>query len=1628
MSQTPLQSRPPEGSVSASIPPAAEGGEADRALEALTSLRVELSATTEPSRQARLLADIADLEEQTGDQPSAARDYLGAYNAAPTFREPLEGLVRLLERRRSLKNLGKLIDALVRAALTPDERVRALVMKAWHEADVAGDVGEAKTQSMNAVETEGAADVEMASAWLLLEVLAGRAGDVGVRRRALAERTRHAKDPTWAGLLLVDCAGLAVAADDVEAALEYLAKARASESEATWTATVTLAEILRENPGDPESDQARTRAATYVEALESLASLIEGAITDGARGDALGVPHWVRKPVRAVASWMRAADAWRAAGQPERASAGLERAATIVAQAEPYGNYGADWQLAHAAIANARIRVAESTGAMAVAADLAEARLRIETDPGLASALAMRVAEHAASTGDKARALAALERALTSDPGCLPARAMQLDLLASGSEPDSFAAQLESFAETLGTDEARGRVFLLAAYVWAAWAKDVAGAKGALSQAAMFGVPPGTAARLGRALAGIVGDTGWYEEGTKRLIAGGGADEELPSLYVELLRSRHARGDADAIAATLREMAAAPRTAWLASVLDAFLPPSPAGGGEADAAAGPRGLASLTQLSALESDPDLARGLAVAAAMRAHAGGDRGAALTRLVDLAQREPGDPIAGSYLADLARLEGDHGSAARVVSDLAAATNDPELAAALRLEAALELWRGGEKGRAIEEIEAASGASPEAAAALLSWAAWGFGADARDGRRRAVEAAEKSGGDRGALALERFAAEIGGDLAAAEQALGVLDAEEDPALAVAGILARLAWSPGSADAEATARSLERLAERGPGAANLAAAEGYRVAREAGDAERATRAARKWFERGGGATAAVEWLATATATGAPGDVAAALEALASSLPQEASEAAESLRSSAALQAARAQPDTPPPLVSGESGAAKLANLELAPPGSDPRRRATALSELDATLGPDAMDDASALSGWSWFAVGDFGTAMAVFDEATACRPTDLASWEGLRAAAEQLGDAPTRARAAAELGARCHDTVRGAAFWEEAALLWLEIGDQATAEQALEASFARDAGRAVAFDKLFRRVRERKDNDKLLAIVARRLDATDDPNEIQKLFWEQARVLREKGDQAGALSALEHVTMLDPDHVGALALLGEINIRKGNFEEAAVSLGRLARLGGAPAKNRVTAGVAAVDLYENKLSKPEAALELLVTLHRAGLSTLPVRERLARAAARTGAWTEATSILEVLMVERPDAKSRVDAARLSMAIHRDRLNDAQGAAAAITKLLEEEPSDPEALQMLLTTRLPDGVRLRLLRAGRTALVQRLADFPDEFASVRLLVDVAAALGDDALQQAALGALISLGKGDARSEPVFNQIAMRKERTPQVAVSPSILKAILAPGDEGPVADLFAVLGPTLAEALGPGLQAFGVGRRDKVDPRSGLALRNEIAAWAGALGIAAFDLYVGGKDPLGVQGIPGEPPALVVGSGVNAPLSALARGRVARELLGILRGTTVTRSRDETTVAAIVVAACKLAEVRIDHPAYPVLAEVERLVGKAIARKTRKALPEVCNVIASRGADARAWSRRAIASQDRMALVASGDPPAILGDVFSVGTDRLGAALRDDPRAEELLRFVLSDAYVELRRALGLERGGRS
>lgn len=1628
--------------------PPADTGAVEAVAAAVGRLRAEVAATTDKARRARLLNEAAEIQERGGDEPGAARDYLAAYNSDTSFREPLEGLVRLLERRRSLTNLGKLIEALVAAAATPEERTRALTQRALFAEDIQKDLEGARGMAREATES-GAAAADLGPAWLTLEMVTAKLGDAAQREEALTGRAELTEDPTWRGLLLADVALLASNSGETDRALDILWRARDEGGAAAFYAARMVERVVRNDPGLAGSDDFRTRNRRLAEALEARAEMIHDAMSDPALGDKQGVPRYVRGIEFVVDLLVRAADARRLASELGRGAQLLDRALAILADARKEAKAGetddaandsetgtdgagdASGESKGSAAANierviltARLRLAELAGDTALAAELAEKRMVGETDGAVAASLAMRIAEHAASEGDVGRALEALSRATESDPASAPPRALKVDILADGPDGARFATELEEMSKRLITNDAQGRALLLAAYVWATRAESAARAREALAEAEKVGVPRETIARFGRSLASLRSDHTWYEEATRALVEVQGAEKtgphpELPLLWIELARIRLGQGDEVGAARATAALRDLPEGAWLGRVLDGLASP------DVDPV---RSREALEELTADIEDAALKRSFGIVCALRARAAGDEKAAIAHLEALAKEDPADPLVNAYLGDLFRVVNDRAAAAKLATAEAEAVAsasevDNDRLAARLLEAGLEKWRLGDRSAALSHFDAASEIAPEAGRPAVVWGTRGIDIDSIEGRRRALEAA---GGD-AAVQLERFGLEAAlGDPDEAALALAAVDIAANANLRMAGAIARLAWPKATSDPEALIGALETVREASVKAKTAAAAERLRLAREdpATDAAGMAEAAKAWLDANGGAAAAVEWLASAMASRDPKREIPARRALAELVSDEAKEA---LQSSATLLTHLLEPNEALQLVSGSSHAVRLANLELSPPGCDPRRRATTLSELDGALGEGAENDALGLAGWSALAAGDAESALDVFRTVTAARSDDLHAWEGMRACGEELGDHEAYAVACEQLGARCANPARGAAFWEQAALAWNKLGSafDSRSESALDASFARDPTRQVAFDRLFRRVRDRKDGDKLLALIHRRLEVTGDAQEIAKLYWEQARVLREKGDPEGAMEALDHVVRFDEFHVGALALTGEIYIRKGMFAEAAEKLAKLARVEAAPPKNRVTAGVAAVDLYENKLGQHDKALRVLIDLHKAKLTTLPVRERLARAAARTGAWAEATKILEELMVERPEREGRMEAARLALAIHRDRLMSPTTAIPAAAKLLEESPTDGEALDLIIN--LDPNLRERrlLLERGRDALLMSLHEVPSNLEAHRRLARVAHAVGDNALEQATLGCAVALGGPDGSSEQMIALYSSQKPRVPAVSLSESMIRQVLASGDDGPLADLFAALGPTLGEALGPTRESVGVTKKDRVDPKSGIALRTEIAHWAGAFGITNFDLYIGGKDPGGVQGIAGETPAIVVGSGVNAPLSPTTRARVVREVVSIMRGTTVVRWRDDTTIAAIVVAACNLSKVRVDSPPFAVLAEVERHIGKAISRKTKALIEPICRAHAAAAADPRQWASRARTSQARAAVLASGDVSVVLADVFGEPVERLGAVARDDLRAHELFRFVLSRPYFELRRSLGLEGG---
>jgi len=377
-------------------------------------------------------------------------------------------------------------------------------------------------------------------------------------------------------------------------------------------------------------------------------------------------------------------------------------------------------------------------------------------------------------------------------------------------------------------------------------------------------------------------------------------------------------------------------------------------------------------------------------------------------------------------------------------------------------------------------------------------------------------------------------------------------------------------------------------------------------------------------------------------------------------------------------------------------------------------------------------------------------------------------------------------------------------------------------------------------------------------------------------------------------------------------------------------------------------------------------------------------------------------------------------MVIHRDRLNDLAGAELATAQLLREQPDDGEALDLVLDNAFSRQTSIPLLERGLTRLIEVLARTPLDTARVERAARIAAYLGKAPLRQAALGALIALGVTSDAVEQELLRIDQRVANVPRIAIDDGALPNLADPEDKGPISELMQVLATTICEELGPSLAAYGVTKKERVEARMGLPVRNEIAAWAGALGLGEFELYVGGRDADAVVAIASEVPAIVLGSAVTAPLSPRHRQAVARELFALRRGTTVLRHRESAEIGALVVAACRIGEVSLPSPAYAMLPEFQRALAKA-PRRVKKLLPDLARAVERSGQDPIAWTRAAVSSLDRMATIAAGDVSWVLA---AGGRERGVLGLSDEAaaRARRLLAFVLSPGYLELREKLGM------
>jgi tetratricopeptide (TPR) repeat protein len=1160
-------------------------------------------------------------------------------------------------------------------------------------------------------------------------------------------------------------------------------------------------------------------------------------------------------------------------------------------------------------------------------------------------------------------------------------------------------------AEELIDPAARARHWLLAAEARARGARDAIAAQRALDRAREAGIPTSLGLRIARALAHSIGDRSWYDAATRELVDADPDPDARTRLTLELLRSALLRFDQEEIAKQRAALAAAPEQAYLSSLLGAY---------------GSAPSERVTDLLALaQADHDPRRALAkrwIAALERGRAGA-QGEALDALRALHEQHPEDAVIAGTLSGWLGSSDDRSALQALLRRAAQRVDDAALAASLSIEAGLTSFRTGERLLAIGDFESAEHRSPGSAGALEAWAR-------RACRRFAavVDQTTTNEAEQVIALLERLATPGGAEPvhpSLLERALTTRANALPPALATAANLAHLLFVPppnGRADAPSFTLSQH------PDQAELAAAWAYFAALgRADEASLLEQKARAWADLNPSLVPALEWFGATVQSGNAPDEWRARRLLAELLPKELGALIEA---SASLVRYIASGELPP-LVDATKPELALVNLELAPPGCDPRRRSLALERTNELLGEEEGVLASLLLGYNQLALGERAAAAASFLRYANAFPDDPMGWEGLLSTTDDESDPVLVAEATAALGNATTDPAYGAQLFERAAdILVQRLEDAVASEAALARAVELDITRRSSFDKLLVIMKKRGDGERLLDLIERRLNVTEDGDERALLLWERARNLRQSGDTAGATVALTELTVLRPDHVGALMLLGEIHVTDQRYAEAADQLARIAALATAPLSERLASGIAAVDLFENKLDASARAFEVLLALQSAGLGTLAVRERLARAAAKTGAWDEAALVLEQLMFERETADERSEAARLALAIHRDQRKEPARAARATEVLLALSPDDPEALEIVLGGSFDPGLSERLLKQGRAGLLSELQYQPIDVERVRLLARVAERARDLPLRQVSLGALVALGQATPSVLAELAELDQRLRHTPEVAIDAEWLQRLREPDDTGPIPELLQSFAPELVRALGPLPATFNAARKNRVAPGSGLPLRNDVAAWAGAFQLGDFELHIADLPPGRVRALGTEPPTLIAGPGVESPLGPEQRLDLVREIYALERGIGFVLHYEASDVAALIVALLELDGPSLSAPHYARLDDFKRQLARALNKSERKALAARAGSLRIAHADIARWVEACVGTLDRIAALAVGDPSWVVAQIETKerGDTRDPGAL--SARTRRIMAFTLSATFAELREKLGMTR----
>ncbi len=1202
--------------------------------EHIVLLREEMNAAHDRRTRASIHAYIAFLlESLSGNVSQAVSEYLAAYNTDPTFRFPIFALIRLFERRQSVKNLIRLYEAELESTTHGEQRAKALTDMGLVFEDHLGRHGEAASCYKRALATS-----RSPTAAFMLERVMFASGDVVHAHEAILLRAARTTDTELKRCLLLEFARFK--ADEGEREEAFRLVRRTLEQEGDKLRSYAELERLSREHDCPE-DQ--------LEALEGIGTLVEQRPLRSASASVItatsAAPFWRE------AAWIRArsGDDAGAIVSYDRALASLPDSSLL--RLERF--------LANARLGDTHAAANDALHLLHNAAALAPWQ----------APLWLSAAESAGDHGDTMELLRNLNQAVAADPESAFVHAVLDDGFGKNGYWREKMHLLVRWSEFL-SDRSKQRVLWQAAHIGSDVLEDL----------------DASLELFERALASSKGDALALVHAALQ-VAKGAQDQTRERLFAKTLLTSNAGGEDKAYAARELYMSMAFGDPEARALLAHCLPD------QVHAAWAPylawidgamSGDALLVaqaheRIAILVEEPGLRVAHRLARARSLVRQGALEDAVDTLRHVLAAAPAHPYAVQLLEELLRRRGDTADIVALLQNAAAGQKDSERAAVRQMLAGFAAEEVGDAGQVVASYEKAA-ATPGVSDTAL-WFLYRFGlrtgavATVKEALRRlAANELQRGAGGRFSVEFAELVRTVdGSDEAAAESYATALSSSLWSRSAAASIAF---LQPSDVSPSVRAQAFALLASSAQGAARTD------LLREAFRERVNDDAAHLPKEMTDTLDASFPfWTSFICFAQDIGSVerSAAWRGICKAIDQTGERAETEL-----VQRWYALSENGAPAQQGDeashsrhlSDSLQFDELSWSTPTAEARFRA--LEALAEHIPLEEQSTSTAAErGRAALLSGHFEQAADLLHRVVERDASDLSSWESLRVAAHATGRWTTVVECCDLLASHCEGELCALLLEEAAATLMDQLKQPEEAEKRFEKAFELDPESNIAYYRLRDLWTQRAEVDKLLHLTTKRAEVIDESEELTHLLYTLARLQRALDAHDEALAAIEQLLIIEPLHAGGLALEAEIHVAKRNWQRAVGSLQRLTTAAVPQAQKRV-AHLGAADFLENKLYKFTEAIDELERIVALGLEDAALYERIAKIAERSRqhdraakAWEEAAARSQIADV----AKLERRAAAVHVYSRKDTLSGIQ----AYRRALRAEPTDLRSGQALM-------------------------------------------------------------------------------------------------------------------------------------------------------------------------------------------------------------------------------------------------------------------------------------------------------------------------------------------------------------